>query len=247
MILSRRSFVALAAGGAVAAPAAHLPIQAVAFDAFVIFDPRPVTALADRLFPGAGLTDEWRTRQFEYCWLRVCARDYADFWRITSDSLTFAARTLGLDIRAADRERLLGAFLNLKPWPDVLPALRALSTAGIHLALLSNFTPAMLEANVRSAGLDGLFTALISTDAAQTYKPDPRAYALGVATLRAARRRTLFAAFAGWDAAGAARFGYPTFWVNRQQLPPEELTTKADASGVSLADLVTYVNNFNKG
>jgi 2-haloacid dehalogenase len=33
----------------------------------------------------------------------------------------------------------------------------------------------------------------------------------------------LFAAFAGWDAAGAASSGYPTSWVNRLNHPAEEL------------------------
>lgn len=43
-------------------------IKAIAFDAFPIFDPRPVSVLAERLFPGKGteLSNQWRTRQFEY-------------------------------------------------------------------------------------------------------------------------------------------------------------------------------------
>jgi 2-haloacid dehalogenase len=49
---------------AVAGPKA---IQAIAFDAFPILDPRPVSALAEELYPGRGaeLTNLWRTRQFE--------------------------------------------------------------------------------------------------------------------------------------------------------------------------------------
>ena len=43
-------------------------IKAIAFDAFPIFDPRPVFALAEQFFPGKGaeLSNAWRTRQFEY-------------------------------------------------------------------------------------------------------------------------------------------------------------------------------------
>ena len=32
-----------------------------------------------------------------------------------------------------------------------------------------------------------------------------------------------FAAFGGWDAYGAKSFGYPTYWVNRFNLPAEKL------------------------
>ena len=80
MALNRREFVGLAAAGIAAGllpPVryalasdrhARSGIKAVAFDAFPIFDPRPIFALAEELFPGRGaaLSDEWRSRQFEY-------------------------------------------------------------------------------------------------------------------------------------------------------------------------------------
>jgi 2-haloacid dehalogenase len=82
---------------------------------------------------------------------------------------------------------------------------------------------------------------VLSTDRAHTFKPDPRAYQLGIDTLRLPRDQIVFAAFAGWDAAGAKRFGYPTFWVNRLQALPEELGVRRDASGPSLAELIAFV------
>lgn len=55
------------------------------------------------------------------------------------------------------------------------------------------------------------------------------------------REEILFAAFAGWDASGAKAFGFPTFWVNRQNQPAEELGFMADHSGRTLDDLVHYI------
>ncbi len=37
-------------------------------------------------------------------------------------------------------------YLALQAWPDALPALQALRSAGIRLAFLSNFTAQMLDA-----------------------------------------------------------------------------------------------------
>jgi 2-haloacid dehalogenase len=37
------------------------------------------------------------------------------------------------------------------------------------------------------------------------------------------RDEIVFGAFAGWDAAGAKAFGYPTFWVNLMKQPVKEL------------------------
>jgi FMN phosphatase YigB (HAD superfamily) len=69
----------------------------------------------------------------------------------------------------------------------------------------------MLDADVKSAGLTGMFEQILSTDQAKTYKPDPRAYQLGVDTLGLKRNEILFVAFAGWDAAGASCLGIRYF------------------------------------
>ena len=79
-----------------------------------------------------------------------------------------------------------------------------------------------------------------STDAVATFKPDPRAYRLGTEALREPKERILFAAFAGWDVAGAKWFGYPTFWVNRAAAPAEALGVTADAAGDDLRALVRF-------
>ena len=218
-------------------------LKAVAFDAFPVFSPAPVVSRAEALFPGRGaaLTDEWRLRQFEYAWLRLLSGRYADFWQVTQDALVFAARKLKLELDSDKRAALMNTFLELVPWPDVVPALDSLAKSGLRLAFLSNFTPRMLEANLERSGLSARFDRVLSTDRAKTYKPDPRAYGLGTEALGLRREEILFVAHAGWDAAGAKAFGYPTFWVNRTDLPPEELGALPDAVGRDLSDLVRFV------
>ena len=219
------------------------PLRAVAFDAFPIFDPRPVFGLAETLFPGKGsaLSDAWRTRQFEYQWLRALTGRYADFWRTTEDALEFAAELLKVELTPAKRAQLMHAYLELGAWPDVGPALKMLKEEGLRLAFLSNMTEKLLEAGMKNAGLQNAFDEVLSTDKIRSYKPDPRAYRMGVDALRLAREEILFVAFAGWDAAGAKSFGYPTFWVNRLGLPQEKLDLSPDASGRDLTDLVSYI------
>jgi 2-haloacid dehalogenase len=246
----RRAFLATGLGlaGTLFVPAVTAAVRpskyrAVAFDAFPVFDPRPIAARCEALFPGRGseLAGMWRTRQFEYAWLRAVANQYADFERVTDDALTFAAMALNLEMTAQKREQLLRVHFELKAWPDAMPALTKLRAAGLRLAFLSNFTPGMLNGCIKSAGLDGVFDHVLSTDAARTYKPDPRAYELGTAALELSREQILFAAFAGWDAAGARSFGYPTFWVNRLGLPPEQLGVLPDMAGPDLNALLAFV------
>jgi 2-haloacid dehalogenase len=256
MAITRREFVRITAGVAAANVAtrsglqaadepAPLRVKAVAFDAFPIFSPAQVLSRANDLFPGRGgsLVDEWRVRQFEYGWLRVLSRRYVDFWRVTQDALVFAARKLKLELDSSGRDALMSAFVELSPWPDAAPALASLATSGLRLGFLSNFTARMLEANIERSGLRARFERVLSTDRARTYKPDPRAYQLGTEAFGLRREEILFVAHAGWDAAGARVFGYPTFWVNRSDLPAEELGALPDAAGHDLSDLVRFVEH----
>jgi 2-haloacid dehalogenase len=250
MTWNRREFLQAAVGlstglleRASDAQAADSTIRAVAFDGFVIFDPRPVFAFAERLFPGKGaeLSSAWRTRQFEYQWLCALSRRYVDFEQATEGALVYAANLLKLDLTAENRAQLMQAYLELKAWPDVLPALRKMHDLGIRLAVLSNATPRILEAGIDNSGLQSLFDHVISTHSIQTYKPDPRAYQMGIDAFELPRNQIAFAAFGGWDAAGAKWFGYPTFWVNRMSLPVEELDGRPDAIVATAGELIAII------
>jgi 2-haloacid dehalogenase len=64
---------------------------------------------------------------------------------------------------------------------------------------------------------------------------------MGPDAFKLPKEEIAYAAFAGWDAAGAKWFGYPTFWVNRANAPVEELGVTPDGTGVGMADLVKFV------
>ena len=252
MPLNRREFLnlataSIATGVLISHPLARATtnpkFKAIAFDAFPIFDPRPVFALAEQLFPGKGaeLSNAWRTRQFEYQWLRALSGHYADFWQATEDALVFSGEILKLDLTPDKRKQLMDAYLALKTWPDVPPALDSLKSAGIRLAFLSNATMQILEAGINNSRLEGIFEHVLSTDKIKTYKPDPRAYRMAIDVFGLKKEEILFVAFAGWDAAGAKSFGYTTFWVNRLNLPAERLGAMPDAVGQNLNDLVGFV------
>jgi 2-haloacid dehalogenase len=246
MFLNRRQFTALAAAAAgvnVVRASVATKYKAIAFDGFPIIDARPILAKAEEIFPGKGaeLSGAWRTRQFEYGWLRSLGGQYADFWQVTEDALLFAARSVQIELSTERRDQLMQAWLELKAWPDVLPALQRLRAIGIRMAFLSNLTAAMLEAVVKNSGLEGMFEDHLTTDRVHAFKPDPRAYQMGVDAFELKKEEIAFAAFAGWDVAGAKWFGYPTFWVNRAKAPAEELGVEPDGTGSGLDDLVRFV------
>jgi 2-haloacid dehalogenase len=248
--MNRRDFVSLAAGGAAvlyAEPArtavAGAKIKAIGFDGFTVFDARPVAAVTERVFPGRGgdMYALWRTRQFEYTWLRTVGHQYVDFWKVTEEALTFSCTSLKLELTAEDRDRLMQSYLELKAWPDALAALKGLKAAGLRLAFLSDFTVAMLDQAVKNSGLEGIFDDHLSTDRVRAFKPDPRAYGMAMKAFGLRKEEIAFAAFGGWDAMGAKWFGYPTFWVNRAHATTEQLGVVPDGVGSDLNDLAMFV------
>lgn len=223
--------------------AATTSFKAVAFDYFVIFDPNSILPTVEEVVPGKALefTRTWRTKQFEYGFLRSITNQHADFFEVTGDALDYTAAAMQVRLDDAARTRLLNAYLNLQPWPDARAGLARLKAAGIRIITIANFSPRMLRANAEHAGITDHFDELLSTARNGTYKPSPNAYALGMETLGLEKEEIVFAAFGGWDAYGAKSFGYPTYWVNRFQLPPEQLGSTPDGTSHDMAGLLQFV------
>ena len=199
-------------------------IKALAFDAYgTIFDVHSVIALCEELFPGRGaaLSQLWRSKQLEYTWLRSLMNAYEDFWQITDAGLTFACESLSLPLTDDKRARLMNAYLHLTPYPDVAPALKLLQH--LPLAILSNGAPRMLHDVVENAKLSADFKHLLSVDSVKIFKPHASVYQLAPDTFGVTAEEIGFVSSNGWDIAGAAHFGFRTFWINRSKQPPEAL------------------------
>lgn len=181
------------------------------------------------------LAGHWRDRQLQYTWLRSLAGDHADFAAVTADALDWAMERMALaggELRA----RLLTLYDVLPAYPEAAGALGALRAAGHRTAILSNGTPAMLASAIEASGL-GEFDAVISAEEAGIYKVSPRVYDLVEARLGTRPERVTFVSANGWDAAGAASYGFRAIWVNRRGEPVERLPGRparilADLSGL---------------
>ena len=182
------------------------------------------------------LAGHWRDRQLQYTWLRSLAGDHADFARVTADALDWAMERMDLT-GGALRARLLALYDTLPAYPEAAGALAALRAAGHPVAILSNGTPGMLAAAIGASGL-GPFDAVISAEEAGTYKVSPRVYDLVERHLGAPPQAVTFVSSNGWDAAGAAAYGFDSVWVNRRGEPVERLPGHparivADLSGLA--------------
>ena len=226
--------------------------RAVLFDAYgTLFDVYSVGLLAEQLFSGQGvrLATLWRDKQIEYTRLVTTSNHgahYRPFWSLTQSALTYAIKAVDPAARqdwAAFEGRaaqLMNQYRHLSAFPESHGVLQALRERGIATGILSNGDPEMLGIAVRSAGLDDLLDHVISVDGIRKYKTHPDAYALGEAATGLPRGQIVFVSSNAWDALAATWFGYQTLWVNRQDLPFEELGTQPTRSANNLRDVLAF-------
>ncbi len=214
-------------------------IRACVFDAYgTIFDFASAAARCRDIPEDKrdALTALWRDKQLQYTWLRSLQGRYADFWQVTGEALDFTLDSLGIATPAL-RVNLLDLYLTLSPFPEVLQTLRHLRQAGFATAILSNGSPSMLDAAVRGAGLHDLFDSVLSADAVQVFKTDPRVYQYGLAQLGVQAEQVSFQSSNAWDAFAASAFGMRVVWCNRYGQRRERLPGTPDHEVRSLAEL----------
>lgn len=182
------------------------------------------------------LANMWRSKQIQYTWLRNGMGSYAKFWQVTGEALDHCLAAHGIADRGV-REKLMGAYLALDPFPEVPAMLDSLKRAGLRLAILSNGNPEMLDPMVAASGLSDRFEAVLSVDAMQVFKPDPRVYRLVEARCGVKPDKVCFLSSNCWDAHGAAHFGFATVWVNRAGAPDDNLPGKTVATIKNLSQL----------
>ncbi len=194
-----------------------MPVRACVFDAYgTLFDVHSAVAqhrarLGDK---ADAVSQTWRSKQLEYTWLRSLMGRYEDFARVTADALDYALDAHDVDDPAL-RGDLVAAYRSLHCYAEVPGVLQALADAGMRLAILSNGSPEMLGAAVRSAGLEAVFDAVLSVDALAVYKPDPRVYQSACDALDVDAGAVMFMSSNAWDAVGAKAFGFQVTWINR--------------------------------
>ena len=99
----------------------------------------------------------------------------------------------------------------------------------------------MLGPLVKNAGLDKTFSAVISVDEVEVFKPAPRVYQLAPDKLGVATAQIGFVSSNYWDAIGAKNFGFNVFWINRAGAEPDVLGVGPDAVLAKLTDLAAHL------
>ncbi|PKO90227.1 MAG: haloacid dehalogenase type II [Betaproteobacteria bacterium HGW-Betaproteobacteria-10] len=222
-------------------------IEVCVFDAYgTLFDVSSVARGAqDALGDGwQALSDLWRSKQLQYTWLRGLAGHHAEFWQVTGDALDFALTTLKIE-QPGLRERLMSLYLSIDAYPEVMTTLQKLKDAGLKTAILSNGSPAMLNAAVNNAKLGKLLDAVLSVESVGVFKPHPSVYQLAASHFSVAPEKICFLSSNSWDAFSAKAFGFQVLWCNRFDQAPERIPSIPDGEISTLAELPGWLGCTN--
>jgi 2-haloacid dehalogenase len=216
-------------------------VRALVFDVFgTLVDWRSGVARAFRASGVPGdpheLADAWRARYRPIlAEVNEGARPWGDFDELHRATLDDLLAERGAELSAEQRRRLVQAWHQLDPWPDVRAGLEALRDRHV-VATLSNGHVALLVDLARHGDLR--FDCVLSAELARVYKPAPEAYRAAARLLGVEHAELMLVAAHPWDLQGARAAGLRTAFVDRpQEYGPGSPAREDPAADVSVGDL----------
>ena len=157
----------------------------------------------------------WFTTLLHHSLVATVGDHYEDFGTIGAAAMTMVARNQGVELSPAAAREAMAAMGSLPPHPEVPAGLERLKAAGYRMMALSNSSSSTLAAQMKHAGLTGMFEACLSVDEVQMFKPHTYVYNWVAGKLEVQPEECLMVAAHGWDVAGALWAGWRAAFVSR--------------------------------
>ncbi|MCF6509473.1 haloacid dehalogenase [Blastococcus sp. MG754426] len=141
-------------------------------------------------------------------------------------------------LSAGQRASVADAFGELSPHPDVEPALRRLTEAGIRVVTLSHGSPGVAEAGLERGGITPLVERTMTSETIRAWKPAREVYLWAAGLCDVPPDRMALVAAHGWDVLGARRAGLTGAWFPRGERVFPAVYGEPDVTGADLAGAV---------
>jgi 2-haloacid dehalogenase len=159
----------------------------------------------------------WRRTHFENSMIdALLHRDHTAYREIGRRALSYTLERAGIEHTQDEVSDLVACIERLKPFPDVVDALKKLKTR-YQLTILSNGDPDMLGAAQPHLGVE--FDRVMSVAEAGSFKPHVATYRTAAELLGAPPDAILFVANHAFDCVGAKAYGMRTCFVDRRGRP----------------------------
>ena len=169
----------------------------------------------------AAFVDAWRQKQINYTWTSSLMQRYRDFDDLTAAAFDYVAAARNVEVDESTRAELLDGWQHLKPHPEVPAVLQTLRERNIDSVIFTNGVKPTVERTLAHAGLAAHFAHVLTVEPARAFKPAVAVYQIVCDTFAVEPNEVMFVSSNGWDAAGAAAFGFTVVWCNRGGAPLE--------------------------
>ena len=142
------------------------------------------------------------------------------------------------DLPAQRRAAIADAFKELAPHPDVEPALRRLTAAGVRVVTLSHGSPGVAEAGLTRGGIAALVERTLSSETIRAWKPSREVYLWAAGVCDVPPAQLALVACHSWDVHGAQRAGLTGGWLPRTERVYAEVHEPPHVQGGSLVEVV---------
>jgi 2-haloacid dehalogenase len=193
---------------------------ALAFDIYgTLIDPHGVVdELTRRLGARAqAFSNLWRDKQLEYSFRRGLMQRYENFPVCTRQALDYTDSLLQTGLDESAKQALMQIYRELPAFDDVPDSLRMLAGQGFSLYAFSNGTADAVSGLLRHAGIDGYFEGVVSVDALETFKPDPKVYRHFVEVAATDSENCWLVSSNAFDVIGAVSIGMKAAWLRRSE------------------------------
>jgi 2-haloacid dehalogenase len=165
------------------------------------------------------------------------------FRSVTADALRLALDELGLQNNEDDARALTDSISAMRPFPEVVGALRQLKEAGYRLCIVSNTDDDIIAGNV--AQLGGLIDRVITAQQAGAYKPSRKLFDYAFDKLGVTKDEVVhICASPHLDHAAAREIGFRCVWIDRGTGRTALPGYTPDATLATLDQVPVFFNQF---
>jgi 2-haloacid dehalogenase len=191
----------------------HRP-AVVAFDVIdTLMSLEPLRERLTQIGQPPHLLEAWYTRTLRDGMALSATGDYAAFTDVAETALRGLTSYTVSDEQVAD---IMAGFTELPAFPDAVPAVSALTEAGLRVACVTNGSGYLASSFVNRSGLGSLVDRVISAGEVYRWKPAPVVYLYAAEIMDVPPSRMALVAAHDWDCHGAKRAGLVTGWVSRK-------------------------------
>lgn len=173
--------------------------------------------------------EKWRYRQrIEQYQDTIMMMGHSGYLETARRALVWTLKLSGISFSREDIMKLMGAWKELSPFPEVVPALERLKTR-YKLVALSNGETHFLD-HLAKNRVQWSFDKIISVEVIGAFKPHPGVYRRAAAILELEVGECMMVSSNSFDVVGARSCGFRGAFVNRYGLPYEDTSFLPDVT-----------------